>query len=353
MQIFFASDGMALLAVVSASLVFSFASTPYIRSFSCRLGVMDVPCDARRMHKKAVPLAGGAAMMISFLLTVTVFFSMNGARLSLQTIFFLFACALCAACGFVDDIFAVKPLSKLAFQFILAFFSSVFVCRMESFSIFGKVFSLGSLSVPATIFWIMLIMNAVNLIDGMDGLASGICAVIAFAISMISFLRGELSFAICACAVCGACLGFLCHNATPASVFMGETGSAFLGLALSVMILPCYDTSSEEPLSTALLLFFLPIAETVSSFFRRLLHGKSPFSPDKKHMHHLLYEKGLSVTAVCLILYLFTAVCALCAVIHGQFHAFAAVSFGAVIAFMRIMLLHKRQKINKKQGGPL
>ncbi len=353
MQMFFASDGMALSAVVSASLVFAFAATPYVRIISCKLGILDVPRDARRMHKKPVPLAGGAAMMISFLLTVIIFFSMNKSRLSWQTIFLLFACALCGACGLTDDIFALKPLSKLTFQFILAFFSAVFVCKMESFVIFGKVFSLGDLSVPITIFWIMLIMNAVNLTDGMDGLAPGICAVIAFAISIISFLSGELSFSICACAVCGACLGFLCHNASPASVFMGETGSAFLGLALSVMILPWYGIDNEEPLSTALLLFLLPISETVSSFFRRILRGKSPFSPDKKHIHHLLYEKGLSVTQVCLILYLFTAVCAVCAVIHAQYRAVAAVSFVAATIFINTMLLNKRQKTDKKEGGPL
>ena len=349
---FFVADGIVLPAVIAVALVFSFIITPYIRALARRWGVMDIPHDARRMHTRAVPLMGGAAVILSFLLTAAVFFAMNGARFDGRVAALMFGAFLCGACGLMDDIFALRPMAKLAFQFVAALFAAVFAGRIEAFTVFGVSFSLGAFALPATIVWIMLIMNAVNLMDGMDGLASGVCSAISFALSVVLFLRGEFALSLCACAITGACLGFLCHNSAPASIFMGETGSAFFGFTLAVLTLPCYSAHEPDAASTALLLFLLPISETASSFFRRVLRGKSPFTPDKKHIHHLLHENGFTVPQICLILYAFAALSALCAVIHTEYSVFSVLILGTAIVFIREMLTHKQRK-TKKKGEPL
>ncbi len=349
---FFVADGTALPAVIAAAFVICLAVTPYIGALAKRIGVMDVPRDSRRMHKRAVPLMGGGAMLLSFLICAAFFFLPAGARFDAKTAALLFGALLCAACGLIDDIFTLGPLQKLSFQFIAAFFAAAFAGRIEAFTVFALRIELGVFSVPVTVLFIVVIMNAVNLTDGMDGLACGICAAISFALSVVLAVNGEVAYAICACALCGACLGFLLHNAAPASIFMGETGSAFLGFSLAVLTLPCYSAGTCDAASTALLLFLLPLSELASSFLRRVMNGKSPFAPDKKHIHHLLYENGFTVPEICLILYTFSSLCAVCAVIHTEYSAFSVAVLACAIAFIRIMLTYKNKKI-KKKGEPL
>ncbi len=349
---FLVADGILLPAVIAVALIFTFITTPYVRAMACKWGVLDIPRDSRRMHTRAVPLMGGGAVILSFLLTAAVFFSTNGALLDGRVAAVMFGAILCALCGLIDDIFTMRPVSKLSFQFVASLFASVFIGRIEAFTVFGANFRLGIFSVPATVAFIMLVMNAVNLTDGMDGLASGICAAISFAVAVLLFLRGESALSVCACALTGACIGFLCHNSAPAVIFMGETGSAFLGFTLAVLTLPCYSEREPDAASTAILLFLLPVSEMVSSFFRRVLHGKNPFEPDKKHIHHLLYENGFTVPQICLILYAFTALCACCAVIHTEYEVFSVLLLVAAVIFIREMLIHKNGK-TKKKGEPL
>ncbi len=350
MQRFFVADGIVLPAVIAVSLVFAFITTPYVRAIAKKCGIIDIPRDARRMHKRAVPLAGGGAMILAFVLSITIFSMMNRGRVDVKVSLIMFGAFLCGACGLIDDIFTLKPMSKMAFQLVVSLFAAAFIGKIESFTVFGRAFSLGFLSVPATVFWIMLIMNAVNLMDGMDGLASGVCASVAFALSVVLFLRGEFALSVCACAASGACLGFLCHNAAPASIFMGEVGSAFLGFTLAVLTLPCYSTHDPDAASTALLLFLLPVTEAVSSFLRRVLCGKNPFSPDKKHIHHLLYENGFNAPQICLILYVFASLSALCAVIHTEYSVISVLILSLLMVFIRSMLTHKHKKSRKKEN---
>ena len=346
------AEDISFPAVIASAFVICFAVTPYISVLARRMGVLDIPRDARRMHKRAIPLMGGGAMVLSFLICAALFFFPYGKMLDGKTAALIFGALLCAACGLIDDIFTLGPWQKLSFQLVAALFAAAFAGRIEAFTIFDLKIELGAFSVPATAAFIVMIMNAVNLTDGMDGLASGICAAISFALSVVLSINGEVSYAICACALCGACLGFLAHNAAPAAIFMGETGSAFLGFSLAVLILPCYSERVYDAASTAILLFLLPVLELASSFFRRVLRGKSPFAPDKKHIHHLLYENGFSVVQICLILYTFSALSAICAVIHTEYSAVSAIVLASAIVFIRAMLTYKKNKI-KKKGEPL
>jgi UDP-GlcNAc:undecaprenyl-phosphate GlcNAc-1-phosphate transferase len=222
--------------------------------------------------------------------------------------------------------------------------ASLFLARAEAFSFFGYNVSLGALSVPATALWIVFMMNAVNLTDGMDGLCAGTSAVSAACLAVLLFAHGESACALFAAALSGACLGFLFHNRAPAKIFMGETGSAFLGFALAVLALPLFTQDKPAPLAAVLPAFLFPLCEAAGSFLRRVSQGRNPFAPDKSHMHHVLYARGLSVPLVCAAEYTFALLCALCALEYGTHRAAALALFTAAVVFMRLMLAGKRKR---------
>lgn len=322
------------LAIVSA-LVLTFIITPFVRRLSLRAGILDIPRDGRRMHKNAVPLAGGAGMIAAFALVPALCCPREyPAPLVLL-------CLLCGAYGLADDVLALSAGRKLLLQSCLSLLATLFLGRAEAFSFFGYTVSAGALSLPLTALWIVFMMNAVNLTDGMDGLCAGTCAVSAAALSLILFAHGEGVHALLASALSGACLGFLFHNRAPARIFMGETGSAFLGFALAVLALPLFSAEVRAPLPAVLPVFLFPLGEAASSFLRRVSHGKNPFAPDKSHMHHVLYAGGLSVPLVCAVLYTFALLCALCALIYGANRAASLAVFAAAVVFIRLMLRRK------------
>jgi UDP-GlcNAc:undecaprenyl-phosphate GlcNAc-1-phosphate transferase len=250
--------------------------------------------------------------------------------------------------GICDDIFAVKPWQKLLCQTLLAFCACLLLGTAQAFSFFGREYALGALSLPFTVCLIVFMMNAVNLVDGMDGLASGASAVSAAALAIILASRGAWQHAVLAAALCGACLGFLFHNTAPASIFMGETGSAFIGFALAVLSIPCFASGSAEPIAAMPLIFALPAAEASGSFLRRVMKGVSPFAPDKAHMHHVLYGSGLCVPLVCAAAYIFSLLCGASAVSYKSHRVFSVLCFCAATVFMRLMLA--RRALHQHRG---
>lgn len=181
-------------------------------------------------------------------------------------------------------------------------------------------------------------MNAVNLTDGMDGLCAGTCAVSAACLSLQLFAAGESAYALFAAALAGACLGFLFHNRAPAKIFMGETGSAFLGFALAVLSLPLFSAERCAPLAAVLPLFLLPLCEAAGSFLRRAERGRNPFAPDKEHMHHVLFARLGSVPYVCAIMYAFSLACAFSALAYERRRVLSLLLFTAATVGMRLLL---------------
>lgn len=319
-------------------LILSFIITPFVRRLALKAGIVDVPRDGRRMHKSAVPLAGGAGMIAAFLISLAMFGEYSGARPFPLAVF----CLLCGIYGLLDDKFALPAIAKLAFQFFAGACVSLVLGRIEELSAFGNTISLGVLSVPATALWVVFMMNAVNLTDGMDGLCAGTSAVSAACLSLLLLAHGEGLYALFAAALSGTCLGFLFHNRAPAKIFMGETGSAFLGFALAVLSLPLFSRGVSAPLAAVLPAFLLPLCEAVGSFLRRAERGKNPFAPDKEHMHHVLFARFGSVPAVCAVMYAFSLACALSALEYEHSRAFAVLLFAAAVVLMRLMLAKKR-----------
>jgi UDP-GlcNAc:undecaprenyl-phosphate GlcNAc-1-phosphate transferase len=291
------------------------------------------------MHKSAVPLAGGAGMIAAFLLLLVFFGGQGGARPFPLALF----CFLCGIYGVFDDKFALPAAAKLSFQLFIGAFASLALGRIEAFSAFGYTVPLGVLSVPATALWVAFMMNAVNLTDGMDGLCAGTSAVSAACLSLLLFSHVEGMYAVFAAALSGVCLGFLFHNRAPAKIFMGETGSAFIGFALAVLSLPLFLRGVGAPLAAVLPAVLFPLCEAAGSFLRRALKGKNPFAPDKSHMHHVLFARGLCVPLVCAAEYTFALLCAFCALTYSTHRVLSLALFTVAVVFMRLLLAKKRK----------
>ncbi|HEX4386148.1 MAG TPA: MraY family glycosyltransferase [Myxococcales bacterium] len=208
--------------------------------------------------------------------------------------------------GVLDDLYGLRARHKLLAQLIvaLAVCASGLVVRSVQLPI-GDVIHLGLLAVPFTMLWIIGVMNAMNLIDGLDGLAGGVSEIALAAILVLAVVLSLPALGMYAAALAGAVLGFLFYNFNPASIFMGDAGSLFLGYFLSVALLVATNqpTTSSLPLAVPLLVLGVPIADTVLAICRRAIRGQGLFNPDREHLHHRLINRGLSHRGAVLALY--------------------------------------------------
>ena len=224
----------AVIAVLAAALI-SFVLTPVVKALAPKFGFVDVPKDERRMHNHPIPTIGGLAIFVSFVLV-----SLFVCHLNRQFIGMLLGALVIVVLGVVDDKYDLNAKLKLAVQILAAAIpvSQGMVIRYIShpFGFLGVPYlSLGVLAVPVTICWIVAITNAVNFIDGLDGLSVGVCSISSLSMGIIALMLGQSNEAVILAALLGACLGFLPYNFNPAKIFMGDTGASFLGFMLSCM----------------------------------------------------------------------------------------------------------------------
>lgn len=224
---------LKMLAALAVAAVVSFLTTPMVKSLAYKVGAIDVPKDNRRMHKTPIPRLGGLAIFIAFLLTVLIFADIDRPIRGI-----LLGAVMIVVLGVLDDILTLKALPKLLVQIAAAAMAVYHGCVIQFFSnpnVFSDAtyISLGWLSVPVTIIWIVAITNAVNFIDGLDGLAVGVSAISTAALVVIALLVQEINIAVILIALFGACLGFIPYNMNPAKIFMGDTGSLALGGAVA------------------------------------------------------------------------------------------------------------------------
>ena len=292
-----------LVAVVCAALL-AYTVTPPIRVLAYKIGALDIPSDSRRMHKKPIPRLGGLAIFISFLLTVLIFCEPSSSLVSI-CVGGLLLCVL----GTLDDIYRLHWLVKLLVQLAASTFA-VLNGAVVSFVTFGdSILSLGGWSIPLSILWITGLTNAINLIDGLDGLACGVSAICSFSILGVTLLVGDFSAALITAILAGSCVGFLPFNRHPARIFMGDTGALFLGYTLAILSVEgLFKLHTLLSFIIPLSIFALPILDTSWAILRRLLHGKSPFSPDRGHLHHKLIDLGFTQKEAVGIIY---AICGL------------------------------------------
>jgi UDP-GlcNAc:undecaprenyl-phosphate GlcNAc-1-phosphate transferase len=307
-----------LRIVLSFALAFvvSFFMTPPVKSFAERVGAMDVPRDSRRVHDHPIPRMGGLAIFVGFVLSVIVFVSFDT-----QVMGLLVGALIIAAMGAVDDIMNLNPWVKLAGQVLAALVSIrcgiVFnAISNPNFLSLNTTIPIGWLALPMTVLWIVACTNAVNLIDGLDGLAVGVSAISSLTMMVVSIFVAEPNISFILAALCGACIGFMPYNVNPAKIFMGDIGSQFLGFVLAnVSIMGLFKLHTVITFIVPVLAMAIPLADTVFAFFRRLVHGQSPFHADKGHFHHRLLAMGLNQKQAVAVLYGISAVLGLLGVL--------------------------------------
>ena len=340
-----------LVAFLAAGVI-SFLLTPPVKRLAHRIGAIDVPKDSRRMHKKPIPRLGGLAIYLAFVI-VALFF----AEWNVQNASILLGSAVIVVLGICDDRNALGAKFKFAVQLIAAAIPVVIGnLRIELITNPNLMsdhlyLRFGVLSIPITIIWIVAITNAVNLIDGLDGLAVGVSAIACMTMLAVSLLIGEVEIAFVLAALVGACVGFMPYNLNPASIFMGDTGSTFLGFMLATLsIQGMFKVYAIISFAVPFLILGLPIFDTAFAIIRRVLDGRSPMSPDRGHVHHRLMDMGFNQKQAVAILYIISAVLGLMAVVlttSGELRALM-MAIAVILALSiggAVMLTNERHKM--------
>ncbi len=345
-----------ILVTIAAAFIISFAATPIVKAFAQKVGAIDVPREARRIHDHPIPRMGGLAIFLGFLLSVLLFVEIDR---QLQGI--LLGCVIIVATGAVDDIISLNAWVKLALQILAA---AVAVIHGVEINVLANpaVWSareylvLGGWGVPLSILWIVGITNSVNLIDGLDGLAVGVSTISSVTMLIIALLVSDSSVAIVLAALAGACVGFMPYNLNPAKIFMGDTGALLLGYVLATMsILGLFKFYAVVSFAVPLLAIAVPLFDTVFSFCRRLLRGQSPMHADRGHFHHRLIDMGLNQKQAVAVLYSISAILGLAAVVittSGEIKALILILGFCLCAFLWAFVYGKlRQKGGNPSGG--
>ena len=300
-----------VLALLVA-LVVSFLMTPVVKTFAYKVGAIDVPKDARRMHKVPIPRLGGLAIFIGFMVSILLFSEITPELRSI-----LLGAVIIVVLGVVDDIMALPAMVQIVAALIPAT-HGVTILAFSNPNIFSDnlYWVLGSLSIPFTVLWIVAITNSVNLIDGLDGLANGVSAISATTMLVIALVSDQSPVAVVLAPLVGACVGFMPYNMNPAKMFMGDTGATFLGYILATMsIQGLFKYYAVISFVVPFLILGLPIFDTTFAFIRRIAHGQSPMHPDRSHIHHRLIDMGLNQKQAVATLYVISAILGLSAVV--------------------------------------
>ncbi len=316
---------MAIVYVISCiTFICCLILTPIFIKICKKYGLVDIPKDSRRVHSKPMPRCGGIAMVISTLLGLTIYYllTMNIPSIALNNKFFgyVIGALLIFAMGLIDDIWTLRPLYKFFFELTAGIVVFAFGIRISVINV--PFFNINTVNLASwvdfllTMAWVICVTNAMNLIDGLDGLAAGICSISATALLIIFITTSASLEAIIITAVLvGATLGFLPYNFNPAKTFMGDCTSNFLGFTMSVVsILGFAKGYTMIAIVAPVLVLGVPIFDTLFAMIRRILKGQPPLKPDGAHIHHRLIKRGFSQRQAVLILYTITSMLCIIAV---------------------------------------
>jgi len=301
--------------VVSAMITMVIA--PVVRRLGLRHGFTDTP-DPRKQHSVPMVRLGGVAMVLGFCLALGLTWLFGGFGLLSpardQLIWTTLAGSLCFfVIGLADDLFSLSPWPRLAGQVAVAVVVWSQGVQIGAIDLPWLSSSAEAVVLPdmisllATVIWLVGITNAINWLDGLDGLAAGVAGIAAIGLVSVSFSLHQVAAAFLAAALAGSCLGFLRHNFNPARIFMGDGGSYFLGFSLAaISIVGPAKGLTTVSLLLPLLILSLPLADMSAVIMGRLRSGRSPFYPDRRHLHHRLLRAGFSHRRTVLLIYVFT-----------------------------------------------
>lgn len=328
------------------SLATAVVLTPLVAFAMTRLGVVDRPDGRRKLHGRAVPLAGGVAVWVAVTGAIWAGWRFGGTSVSVGGdpfwAWFLFATFVLCAVGFVDDAFGMRGRHKLIGQIVsvsILIGSGLVIGRV---SLFGWDVELGVMAIPFTMLWLLGAVNAMNLIDGMDGLAATVGGMIGLSLCAMAGMNGHAQEAAVAAALVGGLAGFLVYNFPPAKVFLGDAGSMVAGLILgAVAVRSALKGPATFAIAVPVAIWTLPFLDVSMAILRRKLTGRSIYETDRSHLHHRLVARGLGPRKTLLL------VAALCGVtmtgallsVARQAEWLAPASAGVVVAFLVVTRL--------------
>ena len=310
--------------------------TPAVGRFARILGVVDQPGEARRLHLRPIPRLGGIALLLGIFVPALAFLQLGGAYRGI-----LLGAAIATCVGVVDDFRGLHWLGKLGGQVAaaaVAVGAGVSIDRF-TFPFLGIQDLPAWVGVPATMIWIVAIMNMVNFLDGMDGLAAGICAIAGSTFAVIALSLGKPQAAILAAIVAGACFGFLRHNFYPARIFMGDSGALLLGFILATLsVQGLLKTAATVALFFPLLVLAIPIVDTSFVLAKRLKYRRPLYEADRTHLHHRFANIGFSQRRAALYMYAWCALLAGAALAtrfipfraHGYWHLWPTIAVAGI-----------------------
>jgi UDP-GlcNAc:undecaprenyl-phosphate GlcNAc-1-phosphate transferase len=297
----------SLLFLCVSSFLFALIVTPLVRNFAHRWGLVDHPDQGRKLHTRPIARLGGVAIVAAYFLSfgailltpLPVGYIVKGALpLAVRL---MPAAGLIFASGLLDDIRTMRPWQKFAGQIaasIMAYYAGVHV------QFFGGVLMPGWASLPVTIFWLVLCTNAINLIDGVDGLAAGVGLFATATTLLAAILQHNVDLAVVLAPLLGCLLGFLRYNFNPATIFLGDCGSLSIGFVLGCCsIIWSQKSATILGMTAPLLALAIPLLDTSLAVVRRFLGGQPIFTADRGHIHHRLLDRGLTPRKVALLIY--------------------------------------------------
>ena len=340
-----------VIAFVLAFLI-AFFVTPLAKKIAFKVGAIAKP-RKRDMHTKPIPRMGGIAIFAGFMITfVITIWNLPIVNVK-QNIGIILGCTIIFLLGFFDDIYELPAKPKFLIQILAATIVALFGNRIDFIRIpfigYSNLYTT-LLSIPATVIWIVAITNAVNLIDGLDGLAAGVSSIASLCLMVLSIYAGYPPGALLTATLAGACMGFLPYNFNPASIFMGDTGSTFLGFTLGITsVTGLFKGYTVATIFIALLVLGLPIFDTSFAIIRRFLAGKPIMSPDRGHLHHRLVDHGYSQKQAVVTLYGISGILGLAAIAffnkNLKFAVLVFIMMGLLLYFtVRTMSNHNKDK---------
>ena len=324
--------------------VISLIAVPVAKKIGFALKVYAIENNRTVHHGKIVQM-GGLAVFLAFMISMAVFMkadsTINGILIGGTVVFIG---------GLLDDMIALSPLKKLLFE-ITGALIAIFVGGIGLTNVtlpFGLTIDVAPLSFLISFVWIVGVTNAINLIDGLDGLSAGICFIVVCTIGLIGFFMGRRDIPVISLILAGSIAGFLPYNFHPASIFQGDCGALFLGFTLACLSLLGFKTTTFITLGFPIIILFVPISDTLIAMIRRKLSGKGIMQADRSHLHHvLMYKLKLGHRNTVLVLYTVTLLFGACAVL-SYFNEPAGILMLVILTIVAEIFVEATEMINPK-----
>ena len=327
---------LKMLLIIVTTFIFTALFIPVVKKIAEFIGAMDIP-NARKIHNSPIPRLGGLGIYGGFLLGYMLF-----GQHSVQMNAILIGSFIILVTGIIDDIKPVpakyKILGQIAGAAVIPLYGGIV---LKDVSAFGIYLNFGIFAYPVTILFIVAIINCINLIDGLDGLSSGITSIYFLTVGIIGILLNNsnglditLTFIML-----GSTLGYLLHNFPPAKIFMGDSGSMFLGYIIAVIALLGFKNITLTSIIIPMLLLAIPIMDTLFAILRRLINHKPIGMPDKNHFHHQLLKLNLSKRKTVLLIYFIDLLFAIASILYAIGNRMLGTNIYGIIIYIIILVL--------------